>query len=233
MRSLIQFFVGICACTSAALGYFDFTVTGYVDSTFNLNNQSLLVNGDGIQKIVGRGTSYIEVQSTLPLQEHIGGIGQIDLWDTGSMNLYGGEVDTVSVSGTATINVAGGSISNRLSPNSNSAVSISAGYVELLYVNGHSAVTVSGGEIGSVTVGLNVSQDAFITFICDLTSLNYTYAQEKLVGINGRWLDGSNFDIEVKNQGYLPTSDYLQFVPEPATLLLMALGGLIVYRRRD
>lgn len=212
-RTTIQFLVGICVCTSAALGYFDFTVTGYVDSTFNLNNQSLLVDGDGIQKIVGRGESYIEVRSTLPLQEHIGGIGQINLGDTGSMNLYGGEVGTIEVYG-------------------NSSVSISAGYVELLYVNGHSAVTVTGGEVGSVTVGMNVSEDAIVTFVCDLTSLNYTYAQEKLVGIDGRWLDGSSFDIEVKNQGYLPTSDYLQFVPEPTTLLLMALGGLLLHRRR-
>jgi len=211
---MIQFLVVFCACTSAALGYFDFTVTGYMDSTFNLNNQSLLVNGDGIQKIVGRGTSYIEVRNTLPLQEHIGGIGHVNLLDTGSMNLYGGEVGTVEVSG-------------------NSAVSISAGHVELLYVNGHSAVTVTGGEIGSVTVGMNVSQDAIITFVCDLTSLNYTYSQEKLVGIDGRWLDGSSFDIEIKNQGYLPTSDYLRFVPEPSTLLLMALGGFLLNRRHS
>jgi len=162
-----------------------------------------------------------------------GEIWDIGVYNTSTIKVSGGLISNVlDASGNSIVDIFGGTISGSLSSHSNSAVNVSGGYIELLYVNGGSTVTLTGGDINSATVGLNVSDDASITFVCDLDSLNYSYDQSLLVGITGSWLDGSNFDVEVQNLGYNPTSDYINFVPEPATLVLFGLGGLFLRNRK-
>ena len=126
--------------------------------------------------------------------------GTVTITNNAVVDMTGGEVDLIRAFGALDLNISGG-------------------HVALVYVNGTSAVTFSGGDIDSITVGLNVSDDASITFVCDLDSLNYFYDQGLLVGVTGSWLDSSSFDIEIQNLGYNPTSDYINFGPEPATLV--------------
>ena len=113
MRRLIPCcLIIVCICTSISFGAFDHTITNYYDDLFEITNESLLVNGDGVKEIDAKGISYVEVQNTLPLQPHIGGIERVDLWDTSSMNLYGGEVSDIYLRNyTATLNVFGGKVS--------------------------------------------------------------------------------------------------------------------------
>jgi hypothetical protein len=53
-----------------------------------------------------------------------------------------------------------------------------------------------------------------------------------VIGVAGNWLDGSNFDIDIVNAtAYPPTIEYIQFIPEPATMFLLAAGGLLIRRK--
>jgi hypothetical protein len=52
--------------------------------------------------------------------------------------------------------------------------------------------------------------------------------------LTGTWEDFSKFNIKlVDYQGYSPTIDNIKFtiIPEPMTLLLIGLGGIMIRRR--
>jgi len=51
--------------------------------------------------------------------------------------------------------------------------------------------------------------------------------------LTGTWFDDSTFDIRLVDvAGYSPTIDNIFFTPEPATLLLITVGGLLLRRRK-
>jgi hypothetical protein len=57
---------------------------------------------------------------------------------------------------------------------------------------------------------------------------------DPLIGIQGNWYDGTPFSIKFINDttyGYDPVWMSIK-VPEPATLSLLALGGLLMRRKK-
>jgi hypothetical protein len=51
--------------------------------------------------------------------------------------------------------------------------------------------------------------------------------------LTGHWLDGTAFSIHLIDvQGYSPAIQNIQFIPEPTTMALFALGGLLLRRKK-
>ncbi len=146
MKSLIPCLVMFGIYTSVSFGAFDYTVTGYYDALFDLNDESLLVDGEGVKAILAEGASYVEVKNTLPLQPHIGGIEDVDLRNTSSMKLIKGQVDSVSMLNGSHLDVLGGQILSTLSMHSaNSTASVSGGHINTLTLTGFGIATLTGG----------------------------------------------------------------------------------------
>jgi len=117
------------------------------------------------------------------------------------------------------------------------------GEVNTLSIGTHATAVLSGGsirEIDSTQYVWAILGDPptktwvpHITMICDVDSVVYNEATCRLTG---RWLDGSGFDIQLIDRtasGYDPAIENIRFIPEPGTVLLLGLGGVMLWRRRQ
>lgn len=96
----------------------------------------------------------------------------------------------------------------------------------------NSSAVIQGGRIDYISSYQYVlsSNQNYIPHI-EIVSNEYDFdsSTNKLTGV---WMDDSTFDIQLVNQsGYDPVIENIFFTPEPATLLLVGAGGLLLRRR--
>ena len=100
------------------------------------------------------------------------------------------------------------------------------GETNLFRIIGDATATFSGGRIDYISSYQDSDLTKHITFIADLDSIDLTGNL-----LTGNWLDDSSFSITLQDQsGYDPVYSNINFVPEPATLILFGLGGLLIRR---
>ena len=134
---------------------------------------------------------------------------------------------------------SGGSIGEDLWALHNSQVNFSGGSIgRHLSTRDNSQVTFSGGSIGNtIYVGRYSSTGSWIKFIgsdfaINGTPVNYgrfdTGVQDEVHGtLTGTLVNGGYLD----NEFYIYADSSIILIPEPATLLLLGLGGLLLRRK--
>jgi hypothetical protein len=146
------------------------------------------------------------------------------------MKVLNGEIEYISMRDTSILDVLGGEIHDLMDSTSapGGTINVSDGYIHKFRVTGSSASTFSGGRLDEVSF-MNMGTGLSVTFVCDLDTLNLTYDGENLINATGQWLDGSTFNTDFSIGAY---DEYVHFVPEPATLALLALGGFVIRQKR-
>jgi hypothetical protein len=200
-RFAIVIMLSIAPLTMA--GYDYVVQDGDIFGALNLDkHQTLLMTGGGGYSLVLTEWSSGTIKGTSPYSEYpTGGIQVLQLADYSRLDIYGGDIITLSLSAYSTAAIYGGQLSEIMS--------------------GQSAWRYEGQP------PVLVPNPHIEMFVRDWL-YNATNKQ-----LTGTWGDLSAFNIKLVDvQGYSPTIDNIQFtiIPEPVSLILFGLGGLMLRR---
>ena len=174
----------------------------------------LMTGGEGHNLSLGDWSSAT-IEDTAPLiDQDTGGIWAVTTYSYGIFNFNGGEINSIEAYGDSTVNMAGGTLTSLRMDNESQAY-LKGGLIENLA----SDQTLVGGLPW---------EDALIHIFC----LDYLYDSPSNL-LTGHWGDNSAFSINLIDIDAVPTYDYIEFhiIPEPATLIVFVLGGLLLRRQ--
>ncbi len=203
------------------------TLKGFEDSIINI------LGGSIGHELYSHDSSRLNISGgTIGGQLHSSDFSQVDI--SGGLIAF-----QLSIYGSSQVNISGGTIGYRFYSSDSSQVNISGGSIKLFELRDSSQVNISGGSIGE---NLLLSENAVLTidgsdFAVDgqsvddgkITSItggpNHSEPYRHLTGIlaNGDLLDN---DFRIGHDASIV------LVPEPATLLLLGLGAVMVRRRK-
>jgi len=203
MRTLILTTMVLLCCTvSVSIGYDREITEGYFEVITLPGYSTLLMTGGGAYSLYLQDYNYAIIQGTSPLVENYGGIWELGMWDDAQLDFSGGEVHEFDISSGARAVFSGGRIDEI-----------------------RSTQHVEDIPVGDPPVGV---PDPHIEIFCR----DHEWDEPTNI-LTGTWFDDSTFDIQLVNvTGYDPVIDNIFFTPEPATLLLITIGGLLLRRRK-
>jgi len=200
--SFIMLMVAV-AFGGSVYGGYDYVIeSGYGLPSLH-GNASLLMTGGGGGELYMTDHSLARIEGTSPLQQGFGGIWELGVAGESHLEFVGGEIHQLDLGTHGTAILSGGRIEQ-----------IQSGQSAWKY-DGDPPVLVPNPHI---------------TIVCDLDSVTHNTQTNVLTG---DWLDGTAFNIQLIDvAGYSPAIENIQFIPEPATLLLIGVGMLLVRKRR-
>ncbi len=142
--------------------------------------------------------------------------------DSSQVSVSGGLINLgLSAHDNSQVNVSGGVIRNLLNAYGNSQISVSGGlFNEKMYLSHDAVVTIDGSDFA-----VNGTDVGYI----ELTSiLGDSYRYEPYRRLTGTLLNGN----PLNNVFQIGNRAKIVLIPEPATLLLLCLGGMTLLRRK-
>lgn len=211
------------------------------------NAASITFYNDGIIQ-AGDSWGNVYIHDTPPAHTTVTMTGgsvndSMSVYDASIFNMSAGHVVEVQAHNSSTINISGGSISGLLLYNNanatisqNANIYSAAAYSGIINMNGGTIsclAAVGGSPVvnlrgGAITDYLGADSFALVNVF------GYNLAKTDLGGkfgygqVSGFWQDGLAFAI---NLGGPEAYSHINLVPEPATLLLISIGGLLLRKK--
>ncbi len=154
------------------------------------------------------------------------------LWinDT-SQATISGSVSYLRAQNNGQVAISGGSVIGASSSDQNSQVTISSGSVGAWVTYGNSQLNISGGSLAGLHAHSNstviIEGSDFELF----GGLSWDIDGQTILGtgtLTGRWLDNTSFAIPIEENDL---SAAVIAVPEPTTLLLLGMSGILIRKR--
>ena len=203
---------------------------GFCDRVTTIN---LLPNGSISGVLYTYDDSWINVSG--------GSIGDhLDAGGNSQVTVTGGTIEGyLNVVSGSRLDVSGGSIGDNLFAHNNSQGTVTGGSIGgALYGCENIQVTVTGGSIsGVIYAGVYSYSDAVITFEGSdfaIDGINVDYGEFDTAGqdlIQGTLTGTLASGDLLNNDFYIHGNSSIVLVPEPATLILLGLGGLALQRK--
>lgn len=207
MKTKIISFLFLACFALTSAGYEDGLIgPGEYEGSIDWESGLLVVNGGGADRIRVLQSARLDVWSTSLFVPGYGGIWDIVLRKNSLMNYYGGETEELTIYDNATANIYGGRIDAITS------------FQNVFWMYGEPT-----GQ--------------HINLYCQTGWSWLTDGAQNKVGITGLWMDNTPFTIQFQDRtslGFDPVwANINVIVPEPASIMLLALGGLLIKKRKS
>lgn len=171
----------------------------------------------------------------------------LEAYNNSRVNIYGGRIgEALGADDSSQINISGGSI-QYLDAEDSSEVTISGGFIEQnLYSIESSHVTVTGGSIGyEIIAGIpthphygHYFDESIITFVGSNFAINGQSVNYGWYSVfdypSGGILTGTLAnEVTLNNPFFVREGSSIVLVPEPATILLLGLGAMMLRKKRN
>ena len=233
---------------------------GTIDNIYTHNNSIANISNGTIGDLFTRNDSTVNIHGSIISRVEAEYNSTINIFNGGLTNLVADNDSTVNISGgvltrlytnenseinisngilgmittynNSTVEFSGGSVTKSFSVQDSSTLNITGGVLHNLYPRNHSIVNISGG-----TVDWFEAHDSGTTILSGYDfelskGLSWDVDGQTILGsglLTGKWFDDTSFTLSVVIHD--PTATIMA-IPEPATLLLLGLGGLVLRKRK-
>ena len=227
--------------------------------SFDTYDSSILDISGGLVAAYG-GTLRAWGNSTVDISD--GFVGHFQAYDDSTVEVsFDGSASSISTHDTSSMDISGGSVSKILTDD-NSSIDISGGSItNFVVASGSSTVNISGGSVNGVITSQGSSSTHRVVFFVLNFRLGAGLSRDgnHVTGsgdLSGEWVNGSRWAVEISGRVQVVTvthgdanmdggvnDDDLSLllanwtgsipVPEPATVGLLVLFGLVFPRRKN
>jgi len=234
-------------CQAVIVDYF------YTDGTIEDGDvyDIVRVKNDATVDVLGGHVSQLHGDDSSIINFYAGLVGSVNITNTSVFNLEGALSSWVSIGSSGTFNINAGTFAGEMR-GSSGQINMNGGVVEFVtgsYISNFSVMEICGGDASFD--GMMINRQGIMNIcggevafdrsgwgaafsLSPAAALNVYYSDIIYDGGMGEilgyhLLDGSEFMLDQFNQEEI---DLITFVPEPATFVMLGIGGILLKRRK-
>ena len=182
-----------------------------------------IYNDDTVVDMLGGSADYISTfdGSTLNV---VDGYAEVGAFDYSTINISGGYIHLATALNNTTVNFFMSDYTDALIAEDSGTVNMEGGTVERAIARNSGTANLYAGSVTDYLSAYDTTVINIYGYGLVLSSGGGTYGDGRVYGY---WLDGNAFVINLRG---VETQSHINLIPEPATVALLAMGGLLLQR---